>query len=134
MRKLYVFLLALLLPLTACEDDPTGTVDDALGTYTLQTIAGNALPVTVFEIGPDRLEVAAGQVALNANNAFTTSLTFRETEGGVVTTSTETANGTFARSGTAILMRDADGDEVLGTLGENTLTLNAFGQAFVFRK
>ena len=134
MRNLRVLLLALLLPLAACEDDATGPVDDALGTYTLQTIAGNALPATVFEIGPDRLEVTAGQVALNANNAFTTSLTFRETEGGVVTTNTETASGTFVRNGTVILLRGTDGSEVLGTIGENTLTLTAFGQAFVFRK
>ena len=136
MCKFLVLCIALLLPLAACGDDgPTGPGADVAGTYTLQTVAGAVLPATVFQAGADRLEVTGGQVMLNADNTQSATITFRETEGGVTTTDAETITGTYLlTSNGGIVLKDADGSELWGTISGNTLTLTAFGMPFVFRK
>ena len=135
MRRFLVLCLALLIPLAACSDDATGPGPDVAGNYTLQTVAGAALPATVFQVGADRLEVTAGQVVLNADNTQSATITFRETEGGVTTTDAQTISGTYLLTANGgIVLKDANGDELWGTINGNTLTLTAFGMAFVFRK
>ena len=127
MRKFLVLCLALLIPLAACSDDATGPGPDVAGNYTLQTVAGMALPATVLP----GLQVTAGQVTLNADNTQSATITFREAEG----TETRTISGTYLLTANGgIVLKDADGDELWGTISGNTLTLTAFGMPFVFRK
>ena len=132
MRKFLVLCLALLLPLAACgDDDPTGPGAEVTGTYTLQAVAGAALPAAVFP----GLEVTAGQVVLNADNTQSATINFRETGGGATTPNAQTINGTYLRTANGgIVLKGADGDELWGTISGNTLTLTAFGMPFVFRK
>ena len=135
MRKFLVLCFAFLLPLAACSDDATGPGPDVAGTYTLQNVAGAALPAIVVQIGADRLEATAGQVVLNADGTQTATITFRETEGGVTTTEAQTINGTYLLTANGgIVLKDADGDELWGTVSGNTLTLTAFGKPFAFGK
>ena len=125
MCKFLVLCIALLLPLAACgDDDPTGPGADVAGTYMLQTVAGAALPATL----PQGVEVTAGQVTLNADNTHSATITFREMEPQTITgTYLLTSNG-------GIVLKDAGGSELWGTISGNTLTLTAFGMPFVFRK
>ena len=70
-----IFLGFLVPVFVACGDDGTG-VEDIAGTYTLQSVDGEALPVTVRgEAGAsDFIEVLAGDVDLKQDNTCTAFL------------------------------------------------------------
>src|SRR5262245_19602438 len=78
---------SLLAASLACGGDSTGP-EGIEGTYTLKTMAGQSLPVTVLEDETGKFEITAGSITLTSPNAFTMSLTFRQTTGTQVTTLT----------------------------------------------
>ena len=138
MRHFLVITLALVSTvLAACGDSTgpsrTGTTGIA-GTYNLQTVNGSPLPYTVIQVGQDKLEVTAGRVTLTADRTFSASITFRETENGTATTTTETDSGTYTQNGTAINFAYADGTTDTAALNGNILTIAAQGIALVFRR
>ncbi|MGI8619554.1 MAG: hypothetical protein ACR2L6_10795 [Gemmatimonadaceae bacterium] len=102
------------------------------GTYTLRTVNGAALPFVAFETAGYKLEVTGASYVLAASGTFTNSVSFRETEGGAVTTSTETLTGQYTVSGTTITFTDTDGDVITGSLSGNTLQLSGDGITAVF--
>ncbi len=110
--------------LTACDGDSTGP-GGIFGTYTLVSIDGENLPVTL-QILDTEVEITAGSLRLNSDNTYTMSLTMT-VEG---TTDTGDVSGTFTVDGSTI-----DFDEgFTGTVSGNTLTVSDEGVALVFRK
>lgn len=132
-------MLALLLVpmMIACsdDDDATGITADMAGTYTLRTINGQNLPFTVINQPGHTLEVTADQYVLNADGTFNSTVSFRETENGTVTTSTDSYSGTWQRSGSTITLTSADyGLESATFSGGNTLTFTSGPNSAVYRK
>jgi hypothetical protein len=78
MRKLIVGVLA--LAVLACGGDkstsPRATV---VGTYTLQTVNGQNLPVTFFQNAEEKDEILSGTVSLNSDGTFTDKSNIRVT-------------------------------------------------------
>ena len=118
----------------ACGGDSTSPSSVA-GTYNLQTIDGQSLPFVIFQDGADKNEVMSGFERLNSDGTFSQSMTFRLTEGGQVSTETETADGSWRQSESAITLTYGGSVGTLtGSLSGNTLTLVEQGLVLVFRK
>jgi len=97
------------------------------------------LPVVVLQDETGKYEITAGSVTLRPPNAFTMSLTFRQTAAGQANTLTSEISGTWTRSGSSVTLTDSDGDVVSATLSGRTLRM--MGEAedlgtieWVFRK
>jgi hypothetical protein len=142
LRRSLVSTLAGVALLTACGDS-TGPGGRIAGTYQLETINGDPLPVTIFEFGPYRAEALSGDLVVRANNTFSTSLTLRETDAGGVMTTTITCTGTYTVDGNTVTFReqgstnvDCAGGEYVATWNENTITVvdAAFGVEAVYRR
>ena len=129
---------------SACggDDDPSGPNGSIAGTYTLRTVNGSPPPVTLLEFQDFKVEVTAASIVMNANNTFSATSTFRETDAGVVTTSTSVCSGTYSLSGSTVTFTEPDSDNedcggsYTGTWSNgNTLTVSFdAGLQAVFRK
>lgn len=120
---------------TACGGDGISDPGNSVvGTYALKTVNGAALPAVIFEADGYKIEVVAASYVLGAAETFSTSATFRETEAGVVTQSTETTTGTYSVSGTAITFTDSDGDVFSAVLSGNDLRFSEDGLTAVFTR
>lgn len=131
-----VLAVALVAVTAACggSDGINDPLQSAAGTYTLKTFNGAPPPIVVFEETGYKLEVSAARYVLSGSGTFTNSATFRETESGVVSTSTETLSGSYTVAGTAITLTDSDGEVMTGVLSGNDLQFSEDGMTAVFSK
>ncbi len=126
MRRFLILTMAVLAGglLPACGDDPTGP-ESVAGTYILQTINGEALPVTV-----QTDVVSAGSLQLNSAGTFTLSFT--------IDGRPDSESGTFTVDGSTVTLVDEgdvdEGDSITGTVSGNTITFVAEGDTFVLTK
>ena len=124
---------AALLALTAaCGGDGVSEPASVAGTYTLQSVNGGPLPFVIFDESGYKLEITAASYVLTSAGTFTNSATFRETEGGAVTTLTETFTGRYAVSASTITFTDADGEVSVGTISGGNLVFSEDGLSAVF--
>jgi len=131
------------LCLAACDD-----TNDVLliplartGTFVLQTVDGNTLPVVVVDSvsPPLRIEVLSGAITITTTNVFSDVTTFRQTRAGVVTTRTVSCTGTFTVVGNDFTFVEAVaapdcGRTFTGRLSGNTLVASVLGVPAVFLK
>jgi len=113
---------ALLAASLACGGDSTDP-EPIEGAYALQTMGTRPLPVVVLQDETGKYEITAGSVTLLAPNAFTMSLTFRQTAAGQANTLTSEISGTWMRSGASVTLTDSDGEELSATLSGKTLRM-----------
>ena len=95
-RPLSVLFAAAVL---ACGDSTSPKAESIEGVYTLQTIDGDALPAVVYQDTEGMVEITAGAITLGPGTKWSISLTARATVSAVVTTNTETLDGTWSRAG-----------------------------------
>ena len=131
-----VFLAFLVFGLVACGDDGVGP-EDIVGTYVLQSIDGEALPVAVL-LGTTLLfEVTAGSVTLDPDMTCRINISIRETEDGPVSTNTTVCTYTF-NNGALTVNVPADADTNAGTIRGSIvgsrLALNDEGSILVYEK
>lgn len=72
---------------------------------------------------PQRRSSWLWSVVLRAPNAFTMSLTFRQTTSSQTYTLSSDISGTWSRSGATVTLTDSDGDVVSATLSGRTLRM-----------
>ena len=125
MRRALAALCALFLLTTAgtCGDEPTTTA--IVGSYTLVSVNGHALPAP-FE----NTTITGGSVTVNANNTFT----YVENR---VNNVTQTITGTWSVSGSTYTFHptsEQDGSDATGVLSGTTLTINTSEQVLVYHK
>jgi hypothetical protein len=118
----------------ACGSDSTTepTTATLAGTWSLQSVYGNPLPVTLSQTSNDKLELLSDVVTASANGTYSESLQFRETLNGVATTSTSTDAGTFSLNGTAVTLSSNQLGNSFGALSDNNRTLTLTEQGFVW--
>lgn len=117
-----VGLLAALMGGCGGGDSITGTTS-ITGKYVLQTVAGQPLPVVVWDEPGYKLELTYADMVLAEGGTFTNNATWRETEQGTVTTGSEISTGTYTVSGSTISFISPGGDRFQGTLSGSTLTI-----------
>lgn len=128
--------MALLALTAACSgsDDGVNEPVSIAGTYVLETIDGQGLPVVIAEDAEFKIEITSGRVVLAAGGSFTLSATLRETTGAEVFTETVEFDGTYSVSGSTVTLLYSDGDVETATISGNTLTFSGGGSTSVFRK
>ena len=111
----------------ACrDDDPTGTSQDVVGTYNIESYDGQSAAA----------QNVAGEFVISANNRWT--LYLENTDGS----NPFEDDGTFTRSGNNFVFRSAEFfDEFTGSVSGRTLTINNYDEtgegnliAMVFRR
>ncbi|NUQ21107.1 MAG: hypothetical protein HOQ09_09120 [Gemmatimonadaceae bacterium] len=132
-------ILAALWLVGGCSDS-NAPKSSHVGLYELVTVNSHALPATVFEQSPYRLDVTAGSLDLTASNTFMQSITVVEYANSVANPPTALAcTGHYSRSGNTITLTanttDVCDGSTTATLNGSTLTISdpALGDA-VFRK
>lgn len=132
MRIASIAVLAGALCLASCDDNNNDVilVSPFVGTFTLQTVNGSALPVIIVdEISPPRrVEITSGQIVIAANRTFTDVIAFRQTIGGIVSTQTVSCTGTFTSTGSSFTLVEAIaapncGNTFAAVLSGNSLTV-----------
>lgn len=127
------------LAVAACSDS-NAPERSHVGSYDLESVNGDRVPSTLFELGSYRIDLTAGALTLAANNTFTNSFSFIEYENGApVSSQGIVCTGSYARNGSTITLtvtptQNCDGT-VTGTFAGSTITLHdpQFGDA-VFRR
>jgi hypothetical protein len=88
--------LAGVLTLAGCKDNSVGVVDAVSGSYSLSSISGLQLPVTLN----DTLSISGGALALNTDGTFAESFDYVVTGTAGTTTPTITCTGSVGQRGT----------------------------------
>jgi hypothetical protein len=102
------------------------------GTYSLQTVNGQIPPVVLVQDASYKLEILSGSYTINTDNTYSAVASFRETDNGVVTPSTESETGTYSLHGSSITFTDSDGFEVDANISGGRLTISAPGLTVLY--
>jgi hypothetical protein len=142
MLRRLAFTLAAAIPLlvAACSDSPTSPSAAIEGTYSLRTVNGQNVPVTVAQMGADRADITGGSLTLNNNGTFTGQLEFRFVFSGIRANQSESLSGTWTADGNTLTL-SSEGEVTVATWNPDarqitiTETFEDFGTAvLVFRK
>ncbi len=134
-----VFLAFLAFGMVGCGGDDVFSPESVAGTYTLQTLNGDALPAVRGEIGTSFTEVTAGSIILNENLSCSTSLSLRVTGGSTVTTGTAERVCTYAlTSEGSITLTDTanplDPTPPTGSIAGSSMTITEGEDVYVYQK
>lgn len=128
------------IPLTftlACNDSSTNpTTSDISGTYSLQSVGGATLPVTV-QSGTTTVTLTSDVLTVGSDGTWSETESVQQVANGQTTTSTLDDGGTWTLSGTNVSFYSQSSQVTAysGAYNSNTLTLdNGDGQAQVFRR
>jgi len=138
MRRLaaaVLLLAAVMLPACGDSTGPGLGLGVSTGTYTLQTINGNALPYTVDDGAGTVVVILSDAFTLQDGGRFTETFSLRVTENGTTTTESNTNAGAWTLAGTTVrLTFDVDGLSISGTLSGGVLTIVDEGLSLVYRR
>ena len=137
-RSLRTLAALALTAVAACGggDGPTGNNQNAVvGTYTLQTVNGSALPSTVA-LGPgESVTLRSGSVTLNADGSCTHRHDVAYTADGTTISDNTTFVCTYEVDGNTVVTTDADdGAQVTAVYSNGSLTTTNQGITLVYRK
>ena len=144
-RRSTVRLAAALVPaalIAACGggDKATGPGDGVVGTYALQSVNGQSLPMQLGTTDDGRaVAITTGSVDLRSDKSYVTALTFRFTGRGQSSSQSQQDTGTYTASGSSVTLRSTDGTTTTATVAGGRLTssvpLDGGGTlTFVFQK
>ena len=137
MRRLLALAMVLTTTLTAvgCSDS-TSPANSLAGTYSLRTVNGAQLPVTIISSPGYTSEVLAGSIVLDTQGNYTGTIRYRDTYSGQQPTQyDDTILGYWTLSGSQLTLTDSQtGDQYLATVSGGTITLNGSGYSEVYSK
>lgn len=124
MKRRFAWLLpALTLMVTGGCDNPIQADESVVGSYTLVSVDGSPLPVTLSEAGTETVEVTGASLSLTSHLECTLRRDYRTTTGGAISTSSETEpKCNWTRTGTAIFLT-LDVGAIPGTWDETAETV-----------
>jgi hypothetical protein len=106
-----------------------------VGTWTLRSINGAALPFTLAQSGGYTAEMVLVALDVGSDGRFTITSHKREKLNGLVSDETSPDAGTYALSGdTMTLLFASDGKTTTALATCETITMQERGGAFVFRR
>jgi hypothetical protein len=123
-----------LLVAAGCSSSTSPATTTVVGTYTLKTADGVNLPAPAKDpTGAVAGTWLNGSATLNADNTYTSTLNYKETNGNP---GSLPGSGTYSSSGSTVTLTAAGGGSVTNATfsGGNTLTSTVNGQTMVFKK
>jgi hypothetical protein len=136
MRRTFASFAVALVVACGGSDDPSSPGDSAVGTYTLRTIGGNALPVVIGTQNGVTVSVTAGTMVLRADRTFAVASTARGVGAGTDNTQTFTSVGTYTVSGGTLTLTlgGSESGRVTGSHSGDTVTLSQDGIVSVYAR
>ena len=138
MKHLLALALALALGVTATAcSDSTSPGASIAGTYSLQTINGQPLPVVVNSSGSPYSEVLSSQISLGVDGDYNSLTRYRDTyPGGQPNLVDVRATGFWTLSGSQITLTEIGypNDPSYGTISGNRITFVDFGFTLVYTR
>lgn len=138
MRKIFTSLLAAAVAVTAAcgGDSSTGPAANVAGTYLLQTVNSNALPITVYQDSTQKIEVLSDKYTLATAGTYTNQTVVRTTQGGTASSDTLSYDGTYKQSGNSVTLTDSADptDQVTGIVSGSTFTVTVQGVVLVYTR
>lgn len=129
-----LFLAMSVLLVAACSDDPTEPDVSHRGTYQLQSVNGEAVPVS-FEEGEETITVSEGSLNLDADGTFDIEIEMSFTVGDVTTPETVSLSGDYTRTGNTLTFdHDDDGFQTATVSGDVVTTAGGGGEVIVFER
>ena len=125
-RPLLAALVAIpVIALAACGGDSgTGPNATPAGSYQLSTVAGKAVPATMFSDTAFTDVIAAGTLALQADGKYVIAVTTNETIAGHLSVYVDSLFGTWSQSGSnAVTMISSDGASMSAPWTGTTVTV-----------
>lgn len=129
------------IALSACSEGLNDVDNQRMaGTYTLRTLAGDSLPITIDSSATRRVQFAASELLIGLNGNYREIDTFRLTQGGTTTTQIDTFTGIWTAGSTfgTLTFTAADGGGTVSISGvwngREQITLNSDGILWVYRK
>ena len=128
--------IALLLSALACGGDgATAPQASVVGAYSLKTVNGASLPITMEEVGSNKVEILYGTLTLNTDGTFNSSAMYRVTHEDVTSAVPGFGHGTYTLRGKALTFAYPDSTTESATWdGANEITLSTEGYTVVFRR
>jgi len=123
----------MLVAAVACgSDDSTSPVLGASGTWSLQTINGTALPVTIGS-GSQAVSVISSTLTISSNGNYNEVVTLRPLGAASNTIFTEIGTWSFT-NGVVTFNDQTDGITYTGSISGNSLTENTGGFVSVYAR
>jgi hypothetical protein len=131
MKRLLALALSAALSMSAVScSDSTGPAGGLVGTYNLQTINGQPLPVTIASDVSTATDVLGERIVIDASGSYSDVITFRDrySNGAPSSTYQDNINGYWTLSGNQVTFTPSDPtyDVSYATVSGNTMTANAF--------
>jgi len=121
--------IAAIALITACGSDsttgPSSGASNPVGSYTMSTVNGKAVPTSLFADGAFSYDIIGGSMKLTSDGKFSTVTNYRQTLPGSVENFVDSTGGTWTQSGSALQFSISDGSTATATFDKSTLTLSA---------
>ena len=130
MKKTMIILVAMLIALTGCQKATMTNVTDFAGVYALVSVDGISVPATVSHDGHD-LKVYSGIFTINPGGTCSSKILFGPLSGEK---GTRKVNATYTRKGSTLNMQWIGAGRTVGTIKDNTFTMNNHGMIFSYKK
>lgn len=128
MRPKFLTLIFAFFVAACSSSDSTGPRDSIEGTYTLKTVNGSTLPITITDAG-STFRVNSGSLTINTGNTFSDVTNISVQSGGQTVTVNSTCTGTFTQNGNSVAFDEATsndpncGGTFTGSWSGNTMTV-----------
>lgn len=115
--------------IAACGGDattgPSSSSSNPVGSYTMTTVNGKAVPTSLFADGAFSYDITGGTMKLTSDGKFSAVTNYRQTVPGSVEMFVDSIAGTWTQSGSSLQMTIADGSTATATFDKSSLTLSA---------
>lgn len=119
--------IAAIALITACGSDsatgPSSTSSSPVGSYTISTVNGKAVPTSLYADGSISYDVTSGTINLTSDGKFLAVTNTRQTLPGSIENFVDSMGGTWTQSGSSVQMSLDDGTTASATWDKTSFTL-----------
>ena len=129
-------LLFIVILCAGCIKDPPTGLTTVTGTWTLRTVDGNPLPVTISGSGANQTQIISDVIGLLEGNGYNQQTVTRVTVNGQATDQRTVVTGNYGLQGNSvILVKSPENSQKIGVVdGSGAMTIPEGGVAKVYRK
>ena len=135
MRRLLVSLALVATTFGCTSDSPvTPPISEIVGSYSLASVNGSALPFTYAVSGADKAEALDDVITLHEDGRWSEVWHDRYTMNGVVTVEEMTDEGGFTRVGSRITLSSSFGGTLVADISDNKIMMSGNGFSLIYSR